>query len=311
MNKLFHGKETFLSMRKAKDEISAFSNKKGLEKITLDCEKIEPDKFSDTLNNTSLFCMQRLIFLKRPYRNKSKEKVIQILLEYLSKKQESTNIIIWEDQKIKSNTKYYKYFQNIKSVEESDELNKRTFLTWANEEVKKQNIALDKNLVKELSERVNFSPESFVNEIQKLKLSGKRVFKEEDIIESTTDTLEYDIWKLIDSINSKKDTSERIKILDRILSQEVDENYIISMLARNLRLTVLTKELLEQKKNSNEIASILKIPPFTVPQMQHISREYSREKISLLYEKLSSLDYEIKRGNIEPGLGLTLLITKF
>lgn len=311
MNKLFHGKETFLSMRKAKDEISAFSDKKGLEKITLDCEKIEPDKFSDTLNNTSLFCTQRLVFLKRPYRNKSKEKVIQILLEYLSKKQESTNIIIWEDQKIKSNTKYYKYFQNIKSVEESDELNKRTFLTWANEEVKKQNIALDKNLVKELSERVNFSPESFVNEIQKLKLSGKRILKKEDIIESTTDTLEYDIWKLIDSINSKKDTSERIKILDRILSQEVDENYIISMLARNLRLTVLTKELLEQKKNSNEIASILKIPPFTVPQMQHISREYSREKISLLYEKLSSLDYEIKRGNIEPGLGLTLLITKF
>ena len=311
MNKLFHGKETFLSMRKAKDEISAFSDKKGLEKITLDCEKIEPDKFSDTLNNTSLFCTQRLVFLKRPYRNKSKEKVIQILLEYLSKKQESTNIIIWEDQKIKSNTKYYKYFQNIKSVEESDELNKRTFLTWANEEVKKQNIALDKNLVKELSERVNFSPESFVNEIQKLKLSGKRILKKEDIIESTTDTLEYDIWKLIDSINSKKDTSERIKILDRILSQEVDENYIISMLARNLRLTVLITDLLEQKKNSNQIASILKIPPFTVPQMQHISREYSREKISLLYEKLSSLDYEIKRGNIEPGLGLTLLITKF
>ncbi len=311
MNKLFHGKETFLSLRKAKDEISTFSNKKGLERITLDCEKIEPDKFSDILNNTSLFCTERLIFLKRPYRNKKKDIIIQTLLEYLSKKQESTNIIIWEDQKIKSNTKYYKYFQSMKSVEESSELNKRTFLTWANEEVKEQNIALDKNLVKKLSERVNFSPESFVNEIQKLKLSGKRIFKEEDIIESTTDTLEYDIWKLIDSINSKKDISERVEILDRILSQEVDENYIISMLARNLRLTVLTKELLEQQKSLNEIASILKIPPFTVPQMQHIAREYSSERISLLYEKLTSLDYEIKRGSIKPDLGLTLLITKF
>jgi DNA polymerase III delta subunit len=45
--------------------------------------------------------------------------------------------------------------------------------------------------------------------------------------------------------------------------------------------------------------------------MQKIAKEYSYERISLIYEKLSSLDYEIKRGRIEPQLGLTLLITKF
>ena len=311
MNKLFHGKETFLSLRKAKDEINKFSTDKGTEKISLDCEKIETDKFSDILNHTSLFCTQRIIFLKRIYRNKNKSILIETLLDYLSKNQNNTHIIIWEDQKIKSNTKYYKYFQSKKDIEESSDLNKRTFLTWANEEIKNQNVSLDRNLVKTLSERVNFSTESFANEIQKLKLTGKRVFKEEDIIEGTTDTLEYDIWKLIDSINSGKDMSERIKILDRILSQEVDENYIISMLARNLRLTVLIKELLEKKISSGEISSILKIPPFTVPQIQRTAKEYSKEKISLLYEKLTSLDYEIKRGRIEPRLGLTLLITKF
>jgi DNA polymerase-3 subunit delta len=234
-----------------------------------------------------------------------------MLLEYLNKKQDNTHLIIWEDQKIKSNTKYYKYFQNTKNIEEFSELNKRTFMTWAYEEVKKQEIDLDRQLIKTLSERTNFSAETFANEIQKLKLTGKRVFKEEDIIEGTTDSLEYDIWKLIDSINSEKDISERVKILERILSQEVDVNYIMSMLARNLRLTVLIKELLEQKKTSSEMASLLRIPPFTIPQMYGVAKKYSKEKISLLYEKLASLDYEIKKGRIEPSLGLTLLITKF
>ncbi len=83
------------------------------------------------------------------------------------------------------------------------------------------------------------------------------------------------------------------------------------MLARNLRLTVQIKELLEKNTGSREIASLLRIPPFLIPQMQRVARGYSKEKISLLYEKLSSLDYEIKRGRIEPRLGITLLITKF
>jgi DNA polymerase-3 subunit delta len=102
-----------------------------------------------------------------------------------------------------------------------------------------------------------------------------------------------------------------MEILERILSQEIDVNYIISMLARNLRLTVEIKELHEKNTSTNEIASILKIPPFTIPQILSTSKRYSFEKISLLYEKLSSLDYEIKKGRIDPQLGLTLLVTKF
>jgi len=311
MNKLFHGKETFLSLREAKREIRDILKKKSVEKIIIEGDKISPESVLDLLNANSLFTSERLIFIKRLYRNKDKAILIPYLLEFLKKNQNNTHVIIWEDQKIRSITKYFKYFQSNNQTKESPELNKRTFLTWAFQETKEKGITLEKPLIKILSERTNFSPESFVNEIQKLKLTGKRTFKEEDIVKDTTDSLEYDIWKLIGSINSKGDNSGRIEILERILSQEVDVHYIIAMLARNLRLTIQIKELLEDKKKSREIASLLKIPPFIIPQMQNIAKGYSKEKISLLYEKLSSLDYEIKRGRIEPSLGITLLITKF
>jgi DNA polymerase-3 subunit delta len=311
MNKLFHGKETYISLRNAKREITELTSKKSVEKFSIEGDKVDIEELSDTLNTSSLFTPERVIFLKRPYRNKKRKELIPFLLEFLEKDNKNTHLIIWEDQKIKSNTKYYKFFKENKCLDEAPELNKRTFATWAKEELKEQNITLDNSLVKLLAERTNYSAESFANELQKLKLTGKRVFKKEDITENTEDTLEYDIWKLIDSINSQSNMSLRLGILEKILSQEVDVNYIISMLARNLRLTVQIKELIEKKNNSREIASILRIPPFTVPQMQRIAKEYSYEKISLIYEKLSSLDYEIKRGRIEPQLGLTLLITKF
>ena len=311
MNKLFHGKGTFLSLREAKREIKNILENKDIEKMVIEGDKIAPEKVLDILNTNSLFAPERLIFIKRLYRNKDKTTLIPYLTEFLEKNLSNTHVIIWEDQKIRSITKYFKYFQNNNQVGESSDLNKRTFLTWASQEIEDRGIILDKSLIKILSERTNFSPESFTNEIQKLKLTGKRVFKEEDILESTIDSLEYDIWKLIGSINSSKDIPERIKILEKILSQKVDVLFIISMLARNLRLTVQIKELLEENTSSREIASLLRIPPFLIPQMQRVARGYSKEKISLLYEKLSSLDYEIKRGRIEPRLGITLLITKF
>jgi len=311
MNKLFHGKETYISLRNAKKEIKELTSKKSVEKFTIEGDKVDIEELSDKLNTSSLFTSERVIFLKRPYSSKKRKELIPFLLEFLKKDDKNTHLIIWEDQKIKSNTKYYKFFKENKCLDESPELNKRTFMTWAKEELKEQNITLDNNLVKLLAERTNYSAESFTNELQKLKLTGKRVFKEEDITENTKDTLEYDIWKLIDAINSQSNISLRLEILERILSQEVDATYIISMLARNLRLTVQIKELVEKNTSSREIASILRIPPFTIPKMQRMAKEYSYEKISLIYEKLSSLDYEIKRGRIEPRLGITLLITKF
>ena len=310
MNKLIHGKDTFLSLREARQEVKNLMEK-DKEKVSIDGDKISPDEFSDILNASSLFSSKRIFFIKRLYRNKKKDTLQEILLKYLATEHNETDIILWEDQKIRSITKYYKYFQKSKDIFESPELNKRTFLTWAQEEINTNKIKMDKESIRLLSERSNFNTETFSNEIQKLKLTGKETFTEEDIINNSTDTLEYDIWKLIDSINSEREISERMEVLERILSQEVDVNYIISMLARNLRLTVLIKDLSEKNTSLKDIASTLRIPPFTIPQMMKTAKEYSFEKISLLYEKLSSLDYEVKRGRIDPGLGLTLLITKF
>jgi DNA polymerase-3 subunit delta len=90
-------------------------------------------------------------------------------------------------------------------------------------------------------------------------------------------------------------------------SQGADANYILSMLARNLRLLYLTKTLDEEGKGYKEISSALKIPPFTTPSLIKTSKQYSEEKIKLLYSKLSNLDYQIKTGKIEPNLGLTLI----
>ena len=159
---------------------------------------------------------------------------------------------------------------------------------------------MDPTLQKLLAEKTNYDPERCANEIKKLKLDP------ESDLRYVTDTLEKDIWGLIDAINHK-DRAQSMSILENLYKQNNDPNYILSMLARNLRIMTLAKYLNDQRKSFKEICSILRIPPFTLPSILDSSKGYEWKNIQQIYKKLANLDQQIKTGKIDGNLGLTLI----
>lgn len=308
MYKLYIGNETYLSFTEAKKFVKNLRDESQFEYLSVDAEKIKAGDLIDILSSNSLFNNQRVIFLKRVYRNKERESIISFLLEYLDSN--STDyIVLWEDQKISSVTKYVKFFKQKNLLKEYTKLNKRSFVSWAKDILNSQNININinKNALDLLIQYSNYDTERFENSIKKLQLLDKDSISEEDIKELSPNTLEEDIWKLLDEINT--DNGQPLLILENLFKQEVDPNYIISMIVRNIRLITMAKYMIEKGSSYSEIASVLKIPPFTVGPIVNSAKRYNREKIRTIYEKLSSLDYEIKVGRIEPKLGLTLLCT--
>jgi len=306
--KLYHGTSPYLSLEIAHKHIDELHKKYPTTTlILLDADHKSSKELLDTISSPSLFSTKRILFLKRIYRNKEKSILIDEILSILKNQNSDDILIFWEDQKIKSNTKYYKFFKENKSLEEVDALNKRTFFSWLRSELEKNSLKIDPAIIKELAERTNYDPERCANEIKKFKLnSTSMIIRKEDLEELTSDTLERDIWDLIESIN-QEDRIASMEILEKLIKQSVDENYILSMLVRNLRLLTLTKFLSEKRKDYREISSILKIPPFTTPTLVKSSQKYSNEKLVKLYTKLSNLDYQIKTGKVDAKLGLTLI----
>ena len=306
--KLYHGTSSYLSLKEVHIYINNLRKKNSsISIITLEADSGNPRDILDSISSPSLFSSQRLLFLKRTYKNKEKSILTERIIEILKEKNNNDYLILWEDHKIKSNTKYYKFFKENKAVEEIDLPNKRTFFSWLRKELDENNLKIDQSVIKELAERTNYDPERCSNEIKKFKLNNPdSIIRKEDIESLTADTLEEDIWKLIDAINLE-DKVRSINILEKLSKQFVDVNYITSMLARNLRLITLTKYLSDENKQYREIASTLKIPPFTVPSLIRSSSKYSDEKIKKIYMKLSNLDYQIKTGRIDGNLGLTLI----
>jgi len=306
MYKLYIGNETYLSFTQARKFVKNLRDERDFEYLSMDVEKIKAGELIDILSSNSLFSTQRVIFLKRVYRNKERESIISFLLEYLDSNT-TDYIVIWEDQKVSSVTKYVKFFKQKNLLEEYTKLNKRSFASWAKSILNEENLNLNNNALDLLIQYSNYDTERFENSIRKLNLLESNQISEENIKELYPNTLEEDIWKFLDEINSQN--GQPLLILENLFKQGVDPNYIISMIVRNVRLITMAKYMIEKNSSYSEIASVLKIPPFTVGPIVNSANRYTNEKIVTVYEKLSSLDYEIKVGRIEPKLGLTLLCT--
>ena len=301
MQKLYHGKDTYLSLRAVHNLLDTQFTDNDI--VILDADSTKAENIIDILYSPSLFLTPKIYFLKRIYKNKEKEILIENLFQI--SKEDSLNIIIWEDQKIRSNTKYYKFFKEKDSVEEFQKLNKRTFLTWAKKEISQYTLTIPLEILNILSQRSNYEPERFFNNLNKLKLLETDTIDENTLNQTVADTLETDIWKLMDYINTS-DQKEISNTLDKLLEYKTDPHYILAMIARNLRIAIQIKHLLDNNTNERAIASILKLPPFIVYPIIKSVKNANRNKILLQYQKLSNLDYEIKTGRIEPTLGLSL-----
>lgn len=307
MKILFHGNDSFLSLQEVRNYVDRLISQENCERITVDATILSGNQIISSLSTDDMFISKRVVIVKRLLENKNKEEVVTFLIENLEKLNPNSHYIFWEQQKVPSNTKYFKLFKN--DLNEFNQMNKPGFYNWAKTILDDQGIKADRETVMLLSSRVNFSTERLVNEIEKYKLNQVETLSKEIIQDLTADTLESQIWDLTDAINSS--TKDRIyQILLKLYNQEIDPNFIIAILARNMRLITQVKHMESLGKTSKEICSRLRIPPFTLPSLASNAKKTDWDKLKYIYEKIASLDFEIKIGNIDAQTGLTLLLSK-
>lgn len=315
MIKLYHGKNTFLSKRKADEAVTELrklcnSNDTSYQERTFDASSASAEDIIAEIETPSLFSPHKILFIKRLNKNPDKENIHTCVVSLLDQDQNSPDldIIIWEDEKLRSNLRFVKSLKEHDAIDESPEFNKRTFQTWGKEQAELKGLSLSRDATHLLSERTNFDPERFTRELTKLSLLGKEELSEDDIENLCPDTLEHTIWELIDAINAN-DAHLAEQRLDRVLRQGNDPIYVLLMIARNVRIVLLTKLLLQKGASTYDIARKIKAPPFTINAIKRNAQETSMERIVLLYDKLSNIDYSGKTGQLDIALALNILLS--
>ena len=148
-------------------------------------------------------------------------------------------------------------------------------------------------------------------EIEKLTLfAGEGPINETSVTELVTDVREASIFAAVDAVvESKGDLA--LRLIQRIRTGGAGATYILNMLARQLRLVTLAKELHEAQTRYPDMRGRLKIKSdFVLRKTIDQAKSVSWKRITFLYDQIIAADQAIKQGTLNEELALDLFVTQ-
>lgn len=145
-------------------------------------------------------------------------------------------------------------------------------------------------------------------EIEKLLLyAGERMVSSEDVALLVSHARETSIFDLVDCVGARQ-TSRALQLLHRLLDDGAAPLYLLSMLARQIRILIQVKELASRAMTGREIAGVLHMHPFVVEKGLKQARNFEMDQLEAAHEKLVDTDWAIKTGRTEDLLALDALV---
>jgi len=267
------------------------------------------EEILESAESLSLFYTKQLLIIKRLFSTKSH--VVYELSDYIiSKKNINDDIIFWEDKPFDKRKRLFKYIKQKGIVEEFPVLRYTKLKSWISSYIKKQ-IDFDSHVIDLILLKIGNDQMQMAltldNLITLVKSENRKKLIEDDVRKFVAKTAEESIWDFIDSIG-EYDKAKALRIIEDLLFEKKDFVIIAAMLARQFRILVMVKYLLEKGTDYSDIINILKLHPFVVRKAIAHSKNFSMERLKKLYEKLVKTDLAVKEGRFDEKLALDLLI---
>ena len=150
---------------------------------------------------------------------------------------------------------------------------------------------------------------TMANEIDKLvDFAAGRMIEEKDVRTVVSAAREEDVFALVDAImdwNSAAGGS----ILHQLLQNGIVPSQILVLIARQVRMLILFKELKSQRRPLAEIRAKLGITyGFVWDKISRRADRYTMGRLKEIYLNLLETDLKIKTGRFEGDLALNLLV---
>ncbi len=262
------------------------------------------------LDNLSLFAAEtKPVVLKRVFAGRSKENLNQVLNFLEHSDQKNFTLVIWNDGKVDARTKLYTYLKkNADEVKDFDFLNGPQLKDWVKKTASAFGIRLGSVQADKIIMRAGTDQFILESELTKLQLLLKSYQRTEltdtDLEIISKADIEGDMFGLMDAVSSRNKVL-MLKQVNRLMQEQRDFSYLITMLARQIKLLYLLKN---PEIDSTKISSEFKFHPYVVSKAKSQLFRFELKQLSVLFSKLAGLDLAIKEGKIEPRLGLNLLV---
>jgi DNA polymerase-3 subunit delta len=147
-------------------------------------------------------------------------------------------------------------------------------------------------------------------EIEKLLVyAGDRSVLSDDVQKLVSRAREASIFDLVDSVGQRQ-TKQALGLLHRLLEDGAAPLYLLTMLARQVRILIQVAELQDEGLAPQDMTTRLKLHPFVVKKGLAQARNFDMAQLVAAHRYILDTDWSIKTGRIEEVLALDLLVAE-
>ena len=295
----YYGEDSFRAREKALAIAAKFKEKidpSGQNISHLDGENMSSEDFWQAVSASGFLSSKKLVIIKNIFDNKKLKDWQDDLLNFLKKQKndlEENYLIFLQSGKPDKRGKLYKTLEKIEYAQEFKLLSPLELKKWIKNRLEKQNKKISEDALSLLIVFVGSDLWQMSQELDKLANYTDKEIKSEDIKNLVQAKIDDNIFSLIDALGNK-DKALALKLLEEKLDFGASPQYILSMIVRQFRLLLKTKELSGQIKYAGALMQVLKIPQFAASKALSQSQLYQKEDLKKIYKNLLELDEKFK-----------------
>jgi len=260
----------------------------------------------DLAQTIPFFSDYRVIFLENTdFVKNSNDK----LAEYVQSGIPDSTIIVMIEQNVDKRTKLFKAIDKNGRCVEFTTQNDATLKKWIAGKIKSENKQITERSLDIFLETVGTDMVSISMELEKLfsYTLGKDSITENDIKTVCCVRLTNRVFDMISQIGYRK-ASKALEIYEELLYMRESPFGILALINRQFTTMLQIKELKERGLAKANIASTIGMAPFILNKYLPQVDCFTKDELINVLEGCAKVDYDIKKGNIKPEIGVELLI---
>ena len=231
------------------------------------------------------------------------------LPEYIGEEMPPTTLLVFLEATISRANPLLKRLTPVASVQELTTPSGEALARWIRNRVEEKGARITPGAIRLLSQLVGGNLWTMDNELEKLALFvGQREIAEADVRTLVSQAREANIFNAVDALLEAK-PGVALGLMHRLRDDGAEFPYITNMVARQLRLLALARDLIDRGHGQREIGERLGLThEFALKRTMGQARRHSWSSIRWLYGELMEADLAVKQGRLEQDLALDILV---
>jgi DNA polymerase-3 subunit delta len=305
---LFYGEETFL-IDDAVERIASTAVEPSNRDFNVEIIKGGETTYQEIINKaqTLPFIGERRVVIVKGI-DEMKAQGLERLIEYCSNPSPST-CLVFAAAEIDKRSKLYNILSKSGVIVEFNHVNEKYAGVWITKKVKESGFQMNEDAKKYLLDIVGSRLQRLAMELEKIFTfkGNDRNITTDDIKLLVEDTKIETIFTFTDSIGSK-DIDGAFKLLSKMLNQGEAAIKIIGMIARQLRLILLTKTYREKGIPLSDLPSKAGFAPFLLKGYLGQAEKYNVRELKESFFKIQEADIRLKSSDIPEKMILEKLV---